>query len=340
LPIFSAIMALCLTYVGQLLMRTISAEREQRRILEEANRNLETKVVERTQALSSANQELQERHQQLEKAYQDLARAQEQLIQSEKMASLGLLVAGVAHELNNPISFVHSNLEFIDEYTERLAKIIQAYGDNDNPVSERRRRGDQKKSSARFDETLEILQELITSCKEGAERVKKIVLDLRTFSRTDDIGSMATDLHEGIESTLNLLATQYKDRITIPRDYANLPLIECFPGQINQVFMNVLQNAAQAIPNTGDVWITTATAENRVLITIRDNGAGIPEDQLARVFDPFYTTKPVGTGTGLGLSISYSIIERHGGKMRVASVLNKGTEFVIELPISPIRNLS
>jgi signal transduction histidine kinase len=340
LPVFSGIMALFLAFVGQLLVRTIAAERERRRILEETNRSLEAKVVERTQALSAVNQALQQRHEQLETAYRDLARAQQHLIQSEKMASLGLLVAGVAHELNNPISFVHSNLEFIDEYTERLARIIRAYGDTADPISERRRRGDQQKSSARFDETLQTLQELITSCKEGAERVKKIVLDLRTFSRTDDIGLMMTDLHEGIESTLNLLAKQYKDRITIHRDYANLPKIECFPGQINQVFMNVLQNAAQAIPDRGDVWLTTRAADDRVIVTVRDNGVGIPEDQLARVFDPFFTTKPVGTGTGLGLSISYGIIERHGGKMRVTSQVNQGTEFIIELPLHPLRNAS
>ncbi|NJN45997.1 MAG: CHASE2 domain-containing protein, partial [Candidatus Competibacteraceae bacterium] len=278
LPIFSAIMALCLTYVGQLLVRTIRAERDRLRILEETNRTLEAKVTERTQALLAANQELRERHHQLKKTYQDLSRTQEQLIQSEKMASLGLLVAGVAHELNNPISFVHSNLDFIDEYTERLAKVIQAY-DDDNPISEQRRRGDLKKRAARFDETLETLQELITSCKSGAERVKKIVLDLRTFSRTDDIGLMETNLNEGIDSTLNLLTKQYKDRITIHRDYANLPQLECFPGQINQVFMNVLQNALQAIPDKGDVWISTVATEDQVTIIIRDNGIGMDEVQ-------------------------------------------------------------
>lgn len=326
LPVFPSIMALGLVYGGYLLLRTLTAERERRQALEEINRSLETKVSERTRELS-------ERHRQLEAAYQDLTRAQEQLIQSEKMASLGLLVAGVAHELNNPVSYVYSNLEFIEEYTERLAGIIEAYADMEAIDVEGRRRGDEQKKTARFDATLNTLQELIASCKEGTERVKKIVLDLRTFSRTDDIGLMSTDLHEGIESTLNLLAKQYQDRITVHRDYGNLPKVECYPGQINQVFMNLLQNAAQAIPGKGEVWIETRSKGDCVSVVIKDNGIGIAEQNLAKIFDPFFTTKPVGTGTGLGLSISYGIIEKHGGSIQVASKVNEGTEFTVELPV-------
>jgi signal transduction histidine kinase len=319
-------MGLGLVYGGYLLARALTAERERREALEEANRNLEAKVAERTQ-------ELKQRHQELQAAYQELARAQEQLIQSEKMASLGLLVAGVAHELNNPISYVHSNLEFIEEYTERLAGIIEAYEGIANPAGQTRRRGDEKKRVAKFEATLQTLQELITSCKEGAERVKKIVWDLRTFSRTDDIGLVPADLHEGIESTLNLLAKQYKDRITVHRDYGNLPRVECYPGQINQVLMNLLQNAAQAIPDKGDVWIKTKSEGDWAIIVIRDNGTGIAEQNLAKIFDPFFTTKPVGMGTGLGLSITYGIIEKHGGRIRLTSKVNEGTEFTVELPI-------
>ena len=337
LPLFPSIMALTLMYLGQLLARAIIAERERREALEALNQNLEAQVAERTQALSDANLELQERHQQLETAYQDLTRAQQHLIQSEKMASLGFLVAGVAHELNNPISFVYSNLEFIDEYTERLAGVIRAYGDSPNADADRRRRGDDLKRSSRFDETLDTLQDLIRSCKDGANRVKQIVLDLRTFSRTDDIGLMETDLLEGLESSLSLLATQYRDRISIHRNYASLPWVECFPGQINQVFMNILQNAVQAIPDRGDVWITTTATDSQVVISVRDNGCGISEANLSRVFDPFFTTKPVGMGTGLGLSLSYGIIERHGGRMVVRSRAGEGTEFVVELPIHPKR---
>jgi len=326
LPIFSGIMGLGLVFGGHLMARTLSAERDRRQAIEEINRSLEAKVAERTQELS-------QRHQELEAAYQELSRTQEQLIQSEKMASLGLLVAGVAHELNNPISYVHSNLEFVEEYTERLAGIIEAYKGANNPEDQGRRRGDEQKKTAKFEATLTTLKELISSCKEGAERVKKIVMDLRTFSRTDDIGLVPTDLHEGIESTLNLLAKQYKDRITVHRDYGNLPRVECYPGQINQVLMNLLQNAAQAIPDKGDVWIKTISEGGWAIIVIRDNGIGIAEQNLAKIFDPFFTTKPVGMGTGLGLSITYGIIEKHEGRIRVTSKVNEGTAFTVQLPI-------
>jgi signal transduction histidine kinase len=332
-PFFSTMAGLALVYGGHLLVRALTAERERRRLLEEANRDLEAKVAARTQELSTANQELQQRHQQIQAAYQELARTQDQLIHSEKMASLGLLVAGVAHELNNPISYVHSNLEFIEDYTERLAGMMKAYSDalhSDDPVQNY---GDERQESTLVETTLKTLRELIASCKEGTGRVKKIVLDLRIFSRTDDIGLVLTDLHEGIASTLNLLAKQYRNRIVVHRDYGSLPLVECYPSQINQVFMNLLQNAAQAIPGQGEVWIRTSADSGWVKIIIRDNGVGIPEDQLNRIFDPFFTTKPVGAGTGLGLSISYGIIEKHGGRIRATSKVGEGTEFTLELPV-------
>ncbi|MGB5062388.1 MAG: ATP-binding protein, partial [Candidatus Competibacter sp.] len=275
------------------------------------------------------------RHQQLETAYGDLTRAQQQLVQSEKMASLGLLVAGVAHELNNPTSYVHSNLEFIEEYTEHLAAALEDYAGEGVPDGPARRRGDARNQES-FD-TLNVLRELIASCREGTERIRKIVLDLRIFSRTDDIGLIPVDLHTGIESTLSLLAKQYQDRIAIHREYHSLPQVECLPGQINQVFMNLLQNAAQAIPGKGNVWIGTRAEGDWVKVVIRDDGAGIAEESLSKVFDPFFTTKPVGTGTGLGLSISYGIVEKHGGRIRVTSTVHQGSEFTVELPVQPIR---
>ncbi len=339
IPLVSMLLSLALVYGGHLLVRVLRAERERRRLLEEINHDLEIKIAERTRELSTANQELQQRHQQIEAAYQELARAQDQLVHSEKMASLGLLVAGVAHELNNPISYVHSNLEFIEDYTERLAVMVKAYADAKTAIPINHQ-GDARLGSAHVEGTLGTLRELIASCREGAERIKKIVLDLRVFSRTDDIGLVLADLHEGLESTLNLLAKQYTDRITLHREYGYLPLVECYPGQINQVFMNLLQNAAQAIPNRGEVWIHTVMDGGWVKITIRDNGVGIPEDQLKRIFDPFFTTKPVGTGTGLGLSISYGIIQKHGGKIRATSQVGKGTEFTTELPVRSMERIT
>jgi signal transduction histidine kinase len=328
LPVISGILALILVYGGHLLVRMHRAEQERRRMLEDLNRELESKITERTQELSLTHQELSQRHQQLETAYQELTQTQEQLIQSEKMASLGLLVAGVAHELNNPVSYVDSNLEFIEEYAESLAGVVKVCTTSCSLSDQNGR-----PNPAQVETLLQTLRELIASSREGTERIKKIVLDLRVFSRTDDQGLMTVDLHDGLESTLNLLAKEYRDRITVHRAYGNLPRVECYPGQINQVFMNLLQNAAQSIPGRGEVWITTETAGTQVSINIRDNGAGIAESDLARIFDPFFTTKPVGSGTGLGLSISYGIIERHGGKMQVHSQVNEGTTLIIQLPV-------
>ncbi|MCB1781773.1 MAG: CHASE2 domain-containing protein [Candidatus Competibacteraceae bacterium] len=337
LPILPGILTLFLVYGGHLLLRTLSAERDRRRLLEAINRDLEAKIAERTQQLATTHQALSQRHQQLETAYGDLARTQHQLVQSEKMASLGLLVAGIAHELNNPTSYVYSNLEFIEEYTERLVMVLEDYAGEGGPDGQAHCQGNAHYQESYLIDTLNTLRELIASCKEGTQRIKKIVLDLRTFSRTDDIGLIPADLHKGIELALSLLAKQYQDRITIHREYHPLPPVECLPGQINQVFMNLLQNAAQAILGKGNVWIKTWVEGDWVKIAIQDDGAGIAEENLSKVFDPFFTTKPVGTGTGLGLSVSYGIIEKHGGRIRVASTNHQGSEFTIELPVQPIK---
>ena len=332
IPVSAGMVSLGLVYGGYLASRILMIEAERRRLLEEANRHLEIKVAQRTEELSSLNRELTERHQQLEEAYKALTQTQQQLVHSEKMASLGFLVAGVAHELNNPISIVHSNLEFIEEYMEELIKMISTQR---KPKSTEglNQQNNEKDDAAGFEALTKTLEELVDRCKAGTERVKQIVLDLRTFSRTDDVGLMMTNLQNGIESTLNLLTREYKDRIIVHRHYNPLPDVECYPGQINQVFMNLLQNAAQAITGKGEVWIETESLGDWVKIIVRDNGAGIPARELDKIFDPFYTTKTVGEGTGLGLSITYGIIQKHGGKIAVTSKLYVGTQFTLELPV-------
>lgn len=247
----------------------------------------------------------------------ELKAAQSQLIHNEKMVGLGQLVAGVAHELNNPIGFVHANLQLIDE---RVQKLIQA--DQGSPEAER---------------TREALAKLINRSREGTERVKKIVEDLRTFSRLDHAELSEVDLNHSIESTVGLMRPRLRDGITVERHYGNLPPVHCFSGQLNQVFMNLLVNACDAIDGEGVIRIDTERIESGVRLRIADNGPGIPEEIRNRIFDPFFTTKEVGKGTGLGLSISHGIIERHGGKISIESVEEgTGVVFVIELPLDVV----
>ncbi|CBE68377.1 putative Histidine kinase [Candidatus Methylomirabilis oxygeniifera] len=333
LPVFAGTGQFGLIYGGYLIAQVFSAQRERRLALEAMNRELDQKVKERTAQLAATNEELVKGHHELEKTLQELAQTQNELLQTEKMASLGFLVAGVAHELNNPVSFVHSNIDFIAEYILNLKGVLEAYETVELPDSPAYRHLAELKKGARLDRTLHTLDELISSCKRGTERVKRIVMDLGTFARADDVDPAPADLHEGLEITLNLLVKEYRDRITVHREYGVLPQVECHPGQINQVFMNLLLNAAQAIHETGEVWIRTASHGDTVIIVIRDNGHGIPESNLSKIFDPFFTTKKVGEGMGLGLSISYGIIQKHGGTIRVSSPDRQGTEFTIELPV-------
>ncbi|MDJ0869033.1 MAG: ATP-binding protein [Myxococcota bacterium] len=243
----------------------------------------------------------------------ELREAQLQLLQSEKMRSLGQLVAGVAHELNNPIGFVHANLHLLQEQMRRL---IQAERSGDD--------------SSRAETAIE---KLLLRSREGTDRVKQIVADLRTFSRMDQAELVDVDLNEEIERTLGLMAPRFRHGIEIVRDYGELPKVRCFAGQLNQVFMNLLMNAGDALDGSGHIRIKTRARSGGVRLEFHDDGPGIPPEVQARIFEPFFTTKPVGQGTGLGLSISYGIVERHGGRMLLGSALGQGTTFVIELPL-------
>jgi len=276
--------------------------------------------------VSKAQADLTSKVKELESTYKDLQEAQGQLVHSAKMGSLGQVVAGVAHELNNPIGFIYSNMDVLKDYIDRLTELVILAETNPEALEKAKKEQD-------FDYIIEDLPRLIQSCQDGAKRVRDIVLNLKTFSRSDELEKKEYNLEEGLDSTLQILKSEFKDRINIHKDYGNIPAINCYAGQINQVFMNIITNAIQAIEGKGDIWIKTEKKGLEVQISIKDSGKGIPEDILEKIFDPFFTTKPVGQGTGLGLSISYGIIQKHNGQIVVDSKPGKGTEFTIVLPL-------
>ena len=262
-----------------------------------------------------------------------LERLQAQIIHSEKMAGLGQLAAGVAHELNNPAGFIYGNMDLIVGYLDRLELLLSIYGQASLPAAEAAEVIATKKEID-YDHLLSDLRSMIGDCVEGSERIRDIVNNLRLFSRLDDAEFKRIDLHESIDSTIRLLSRYYgAGRIRLVRDYGQLPLVNCFAGQLNQVWTNLLVNAAQAITDSGEVTISTRVEGESVVITISDTGCGIESNQIGKIFDPFFTTKPVGEGTGLGLSISYGIIQKHGGTITAESTWGAGTKFTVSIPI-------
>jgi len=286
---------------------------------------------------------LQDRHIELEQAYARLKETQMQLLQSEKMASIGQLAAGVAHEINNPIGYVHSNLGTLQNYSRGLLLLLEAYDRLSAALPEEARHLiapiDELKSRFDYPFLQQDLPQLVEESREGIERVKKIVLDLRDFSHSGDLENeewVATDVHRGLESTLNIVWNEIKYKAEVRRDFGELPPIQCVPSQLNQVFLNLLVNASQAIGTHGEIAIVTRCLEEEVCISISDTGSGMSPEQLQRIFDPFYTTKPVGQGTGLGLSLSYGIVQKHGGRIEVESAEGVGSTFNVFLPIQRV----
>jgi signal transduction histidine kinase len=307
----------------------------------EAKRFLDLKVQERTaqvmkqkQKIEEINMQLNIQKDELQKTLEDLKKAQTQLVQSEKMASLGQLVAGIAHEINNPVNFISAGVESLATNLEEIRQVLDIYHKiTAENVEEKLDEIEELKAKVEYKEAIREINKLIDSIKNGTKRTTEIVRGLRTFSRLDeDILKMA-DIHEGLDSTLILLHNKYKNRIDIVKNYGNLQLIECYPGQLNQVFMNLLSNAIDAIDDKGTITINTSMSSRWIEVIIKDTGQGIPENIREKIFDPFFTTKGVGKGTGLGLSISQSIIEKHSGTIDVKSEKGKGTEFVIRLPV-------
>ncbi|WP_071515069.1 PAS domain S-box protein [Geitlerinema sp. PCC 9228] len=300
-------------------------------------------------ALQESEAQLRQKAEELQATLEELQRTQTQLVQSEKMSGLGQLVAGVAHEINNPVNFIYGNLEHLTEYATDLLELVQQYQQEHTDPSEDLEELIEEKD---VEFLAEDLPKMLDSMQMGAKRIREIVKSLRTFSRMDEAEVKAVDLHEGIDSTLTILHNRLKfksDRpgIHVVREYGEIPPVECYPGQLNQVFMNLFGNAIDALDeysqenpqaceeSRGEIYITTQLLEgDRVRIRIRDNGPGIPEEVQQRIFDPFFTTKPVGKGTGMGLAISYQIItEKHRGRLQCCSHPGEGTAFIIEIPL-------
>ena len=277
--------------------------------------------------------DLEARNDELIRGKKQLERLQAQIIQNEKMASIGQLAAGIAHELNNPVGFLYGNLDVLEKSVKDLISVVRAYEAAELPPVDAGAI-ERLKEAVKFKHTLSDLDSVIADCREGAVRVRDIVQNLRTFSRLDEAELKRADIHEGIDSTIRILSRYFSNgNIAIVRDYGDVPQIDVFAAKLNQVWMNLLANAAQAIgAMNGMVRIETRADERFVTVAISDSGCGIGPGEMGKIFDPFFTTKAVGEGTGLGLSISFGIIEDHGGEIKVESEPGKGTTFKVILP--------
>ena len=301
----------------------------------------EAREAQKTQDLREKNALIEQSRDELSHALHDLKQTQSQLVHSEKMASLGQMTAGVAHEINNPINFVSVGIDSLRQNIQDIHGVLDEYlklrPEQDlETLQNQLKRIDKLKREIELPELVSEAEELFASIKNGARRTTEIVKSLRNFSRLDEDTLKPARLEDGLDSTLVILQNQLKDRITVEKQYAPLPEVDCYPGPLNQVFMNILTNAAQAIEGPGVIRISTGAEEGYATVRIRDSGAGMPPDVLKRIFDPFFTTKAVGVGTGLGLSITFGIIERHHGRIRAESVVGEGTEFIIQIPLNRV----
>ena len=280
---------------------------------------------------------LQRANQALIALNESLRKAQAQLLQSERLASIGQLAAGVAHEINNPIGYVFSNFGTLEGYLARLVEMLEAYEQAEPALAGSAIAG--RLAALRGRVELDYLKQdiplLMAESKEGLSRVRKIVQDLKDFSRVDTQQEWVwASLHRGIDSTLNIVANEIKYRADVRREYGDLPDIECLPSELNQVFLNLLVNAAHAIgPERGLIVVRSGDAGNEVWVEVEDNGSGMAPEQLVRIYDPFFTTKPVGRGTGLGLSLAYGIVQKHNGRIDVHSKPGRGSCFRVTLPV-------
>ncbi len=318
-----------------IVSRDITDEKAQSEKIKTLNKNL-----------SKAFNQIQIKNETLKDTLEKLKESQDQVLHSEKMASIGQLAAGVAHEINNPTGFVNSNLRSLYDYQNDLGGLISEYRKLVSDLMEKLNQEDtnpdllkqvqrirEREEGIDIEFLLEDIPNLIRESGEGTERIKKIVMDLKDFAHPGEDKLKETDINKSLDSTLNVVWNELKYKAEVFKDYGDLPPVQCYPQQLNQVFVNILVNAAQAIQENGEIRITTHAANGRVKISISDTGKGIPKENISKIFDPFFTTKDVGKGTGLGLNVSYNIVKKHKGTIDVESEVGKGTTFTIRIPI-------
>ena len=331
---YTVLLLLVLAYLGFRLRLSYRALDKANTGLRDANRTLESQVQARTKDLT--------------KTLRDLRESQAQLIQSEKMASLGQMVAGVAHEINTPLGYARSNSEIVRtslgdirqlcELQSRALDLLAAEGASEAEISEALAEAEVARQNMPAEELIGDLDNLLGDTDYGLMQIADLVSSLKDFSRVDRSRTDLFDLNAGVDSALKICNSQLKGRVEIERLYGTLPEIECSPSQLNQVFLNLINNAGQAIEGEGVITITTAAEKNGVVVKVSDTGSGMSEEVKKRIFEPFFTTKPVGKGTGLGLSIVFRIVEEHGGRIGVDSMLGEGTTFSVHLPFKQPRN--
>lgn len=292
------------------------------------NRQLMDELIEKNKQIKNSLIEVQN-------AYSELKKAQARILQQEKMASIGQLAAGVAHEINNPMGFIASNIRTLEKYFGKLMEFISAQSDAISQLNSNKpvEFVDIKRAYLKIDFVIKDSADLFIETLQGAERVKKIVQDLKNFSNVDAADESLSNINSGIEDTLSILSNEFREGITVHKELGIIPKTVCSLGQLNQVFVNILLNAVQSIESKGEITVKTLCNDGNICILFSDTGSGIPNENIPKIFDPFFTTKAVGKGQGLGLTVAYDIVKKHGGDITVESEAGKGSTFTVSIPV-------